>query len=165
VKIRRADISDLDQIRRLYKETITAVNKKDYDEKQISVWASASQDIAKWTSKINEQYFFVAEEENKIVGFGSVTKEGYLDYLYTHKDFQGQGMATELLKVIEKKAKELNLKEIYAHVSITARPFFESKGFAVTKTYITKVNGVEFEDCVLRKKIVSDLPSLRVSPP
>jgi putative acetyltransferase len=80
-----------------------------------------------------------------------MTDNGYIDFMYTHKDFQGQGIGSELLKVLEQFADKLNLNEIWAEVSITARPFFKSKGFTLTKTYITKVKDIEFEDSIMTK--------------
>ena len=100
MKIRRAELKDTDQISQLFYDTVTNINIKDYDTAQISVWASGYNDIKKWPSKIQEQNFFVAEQDNKITGFGSITSEGYLDYMYVHKDHQGKGIASELLKYL-----------------------------------------------------------------
>jgi len=151
MKIRRAELKDTDQIRQLFYDTVTNINIKDYDTAQISVWASGYNDIKKWSSKIQEQYFFVAEQDNKITGFGSITSEGYLDYMYVHKDHQGKGIASGLLKYLVQIAFDHDLREIRAEVSITARPFFRSKGFEITKTFITRLGEVEFEDCEMTK--------------
>lgn len=151
MKIRRADLEDTDQIRQLFYDTVTNINSKDYDTAQISLWASGYKDINKWSAKIKEQYFLVAEEDNFITGFGSITSDGYLDYMYVHKDHQGKGIASGLLKNLELIAFEHDVKEIRAEVSITARPFFRSKGFEITKTFITRLGEVEFEDCEMTK--------------
>ena len=37
------------------------------------------------------------------------------------------------MEAIEHESKEKNIKKIYANVSITAKSFFESKGFKVVK--------------------------------
>lgn len=154
MKIRRAEPEETDQIRTLFFDTVTNINCKDYDDEQISVWASAYNDIKKWSSKIQEQYFIVAEDENKITGFGSITSDGYLDYMYVHKDHQGQGIATGLLNNLEQNAFEHDVKEIRAEVSITARPFFKSKGFEISRTFITRIGKVEFEDCEMTKVLL-----------
>jgi putative acetyltransferase len=153
LEIRRANTDDTAQICRLFYDTVTNVNNKDYTPGQIEIWAAKYKDTERWKAKINEQNFFVAELDGKITGFGSITDKGYLDYMYVHKDHQGQGIATELLKVIEQTADELQLKEIWAEVSITARPFFKSKGFGITKLFTTNVNGIEFEDSIMKKNL------------
>lgn len=155
MKIRRANNDDHPQIRQLFYDTITGVNKKDYSPQQITVWSAGYLPIEKWTTKIKEQHFFVAEIDKRVVGFASICNDGYLDYMYCHKDFQGQGIATALLNTLEEIAAELNLKEIWAHVSITARPFFKSKGFELTSVYTTVFDGVEFEDSTMTKVLTS----------
>ena len=43
----------------------------------------------------------IAEIENELTGFSSIEKNGYLDYMYVHKDHQGKGIAKNLLEEIE----------------------------------------------------------------
>lgn len=50
---------------------------------------------------------------------------------YVHHEKQGLGIGHKLMSELEQKANALKLDEIYAEVSITARPFFERKGFQV----------------------------------
>ena len=144
-------MDDADQISKLFYDTITHVNKADYTPAQIEAWRTGSQNTEAWRNKIKEQYFFVAELESEIVGFSSITPEGYLDYMFVHKDHQREGIGTQLLQALEQIAADLNISEIWAKVSITARPFFKSKGFVISKTYTTEIRGVEFDEIEMRK--------------
>jgi GNAT superfamily N-acetyltransferase len=105
---------------------------------------------------IDEQYFVVAEEESRIIAFASITHDGYIDFMFTHKDHQRRGVASELYEVIERNALSLGLAEVWAEVSITARQFFSSKGFAITERFTKEAGGVIFDDCIMRKKIHPD---------
>lgn len=151
--VRLANTDDLDSILKLYADTINNVNNKHYSQEQIEVWISGNSDRELWKRKILEQKFFVAEIENRLIGFGSVTNDGYVDFIFVHKDFQRQGIASSIYDVIEIVAKENNLTKLYADVSIAARPFFKSKGFTVTKFLNIKSGGVEFEDCEMTKNL------------
>jgi len=151
--IRRADIKDLDEIRQLFYGTITTINTKDYNDEQIRTWASSFEKIDFWKKCIETQFFFVAEDNTLITGFASVTKKGLIDFLYTHKDFQCQGIASKLLDKIEETASTLLLTTIWSDVSITARPFFKKKGFTIENIYLKKLNEVEFENTIMIKKI------------
>lgn len=151
MKIRPAVPEDLSHIRQLYFDTITNINIKDYSREQISEWASFSKDIVGWEKRFSEQYFFIAELNGKITGFSSVTDNGYVDFMFVHKDFQRQGIASELLNAVEQIANNLKLPEITADVSITARPFFLSNGFEITRLYTKTVNGIKFDDCFMTK--------------
>jgi putative acetyltransferase len=150
--IRRAVPQDADQIAELYFNTVTNINKKDYTPKQIEIWAATSLNVDNWKRKVDEQFFFIAEIENEIAGFASVTNDGYIDFMYVHKDHQRKGVASALINKLEEIIQNLNIQEAWAHVSITARPFFRKKGFKVTELYTKSVMGVEFDDAIMRKK-------------
>ena len=53
--------------------------------------------------------------------------------MFVHKDFQGKGIATILLNEIERYATATGIIRITSEVSLTARPFFEQRGYIVTE--------------------------------
>jgi N-acetylglutamate synthase-like GNAT family acetyltransferase len=52
---------------------------------------------------------------------------------------------------IEKEAKEKLLPRIYAEVSITAKPFFITKGFEVVKQQTVQIRGVNLINFIMEK--------------
>ncbi len=141
--LRPATLNDITALRNLYFNTITTINAKDYKAEQITAWSSTADRIEGLTKKINEQYFYVAENiENKITGFASLDNTGYLDVMYVHKDFQRQGIAQILLNKIIETARELNITIIESEVSITAKPFFKKNGFTVVEEQAVIINSV-----------------------
>lgn len=151
--IRKATTADIDEIGALYKDTILSINSKDYSKEQINAWASTYNNQDGWIRRIEEQHFYLAEIDGKTVGFASVDNNGYLDLLYVHKDHQNQGIATHLMKAIEKVAKEMDFTEITVQAGITSVPFFNSQGFVETGKKKKVVNGVTFTNTLLTKKI------------
>lgn len=149
--IREAKQGDLEQIQQLYHDTVIAINSKDYKEEQIKVWSDISAGSHSFSKKIIEQNFYVADFKNTVIGFGSITDVGYLDYMYVHKDFQRAGVAKKLLQQIEKTAGELNVERIYSHVSITAKGFFEKHGYSKEGDLYDKYKGVEFINSLMVK--------------
>jgi putative acetyltransferase len=151
ILIRPANTSNVEAITTLFRSTIETVNAKDYLPQQVKVWASGANDQQRWLQMIEQQFFYVAELYNQITGFASITHDGHIDLMYVHKDFQGKGIASQLLTTLEQKAFELKLPTIYTDSSITAKPFFLSKGFAIEKEYIKLYGGVEFKNTILYK--------------
>lgn len=131
--IRKAQLSDLDTIRRLFFDAITNVAIGDYSEEEVKVWSSGATNIERWKMKFEKQLFFVAEIEAEIVGFTSLLGIDYIDHLYVSHLHQGKGIASQLLTYVELQAKNKGAKELKSDVSITARPFFERKGYVVVK--------------------------------
>ena len=138
IEVRQAVDCDVEKITQLFFDTIQNVNIRDYSQEEVDDWSSWKVDIDKWLVKMQEQYFVVAEINNKIVGFSSLASDGYLDFMFVHKDFQRQGIASALLTEIENKAIEQKNRLIYSDVSITAKEFFENKGFLVERQQLKK---------------------------
>ncbi len=138
IKLRQAIDSDVEKITQLFFDTIQNINIKDYSQEEVDDWSSWKSDIDKWLEKMQEQYFVVAEQNNKFVGFSSLAKDGYLDFMFVDKDTQGQGVASALLSEIERKAIEQNNDQIYSDVSLTAKGFFEKNGFVVESQQLKK---------------------------
>lgn len=127
--IRRFTAADLDMVLQLFYDTVHYVNSKDYTQEQVNAWAPQKPDKQRWLDSLLQHSTYVAELDNQIVGFADITDKGYLDRLYTHKDFQGRGIATALLKKVEQQAKEQGSRVITTEASITAKSFFEHHGY------------------------------------
>ena len=153
MEIRQADINDIDELGKLYYDTIVTINARDYSSEQIRAWASTFNNEHGWIRRIEEQYFYVALSQGSIVGFASLDNSGYLDLLYVHKDHQREGIGSALLAQVEKTANELELTEINVQSSITAKPFFEAQGFKLTGQKYKLVNDVPFMNAIMVKKI------------
>ncbi|MCW3126894.1 MAG: GCN5-related N-acetyltransferase [Bacteroidetes bacterium] len=102
---------------------------------------------------MSAHYFLVAVIADKVVGFTSLRDDGYLDYMFTHHDHQGLGIATMLLLNLEARAREIQLKEIFVDVSITARPFFLHHGYTIRERNIKIIKDVSFENAVMQKAL------------
>lgn len=124
---------DIPAIKELFRSTILSVNLKDYTPEQVGCWAARGEDASLWEECINEQYFILAEKNDIILGFDALKLSGYLNSMFVHKDYQGKGVASFLLKKIEEYARLKDISEITADVSITAQPFFSKKGYVILK--------------------------------
>jgi len=123
ISIRLAKLDDLTAMQRIFVDTITTVCSSDYDEQQIRVWVSGVNNTERWKKIIVEQYVIVADKGDKILGYGTLNNESYIDLLYVHKDHQGQGIAQLLLDEITKEARQLGQTKLNSDVSKTATVF------------------------------------------
>lgn len=152
MNIRKATSQDINQLKELYYNTITSINRRDYNEEQIHAWASTADRTEGLLRRIDQQYFFVAEnDEHIITGFASLDKTGYLDMMYVHKDFQNQGIAAMLFEKIKETALALNISKLETEASITAKPFFEKHGFHVVLCQTIEIKGVELTNYKMEK--------------
>lgn len=91
MRIREFQGSDINQVVSLFYETVHSVNAVDYTIGQLNAWAPKNEIEAKlemWNKSLSNNVTYVAEINGKIVGFSDMTRNGYLDRLYTHKDIR-----------------------------------------------------------------------------
>ncbi len=151
--IRKATELDIPAITQLFKETIETINSKDYSEEQVKVWSDGHIHTDRWIKRLTSQYFIVAVVDEITAGIGSITPDGYLDIMYVHKDYQGKGIASALLDDLLTNAINNNLSLVKSDVSISAKAFFEKKGFVVVTPQKVQINGIELLNYKMQKKI------------
>ena len=101
-----------------------------------------------------------------IIGFGDMDDTGYLDRLYAHKDYQGRGVATAICdrleedfclsrgRLLQNSAVQKRKNDTFTtHASITARPFFEKRGYTVVKAQQVVRKGISIRNYIMRKHI------------
>ncbi|MDX6190721.1 GNAT family N-acetyltransferase [Flavobacterium sp. Fl-318] len=153
MNFRKATLPDLKEMQELFVATIKSVCQKEYNEQQIEVWTSGVNNTERWIEVIEKQFVLLALIENKIVGYGTLKNANYIDFFYTHKDFQRQGIANNLLTRLELEAKKRSSKTITSDISITAKPFFEKKGFIVKAKQKNIRSGVELINYKMEKNL------------
>ena len=134
--VRGYQMSDCKEITELFYNTVHTINAKDYTKEQLDVWATGQADLEKWNQSLQEHYSIVAIDNKIIVGFGDIDKDGYLDRLFVHSNYQGKGVATAICNQLEQAVDG----KITTYASITAKPFFEKQGFQVDEGQKRKAN-------------------------
>lgn len=157
MEIRRYQQSDCKELTELFYNTVHTVNAKDYTKEQLDVWATGQVDLEKWNQSLQEHFSVVVVDNDIIAGFGDIDKTGYLDHLYVHANYQGKGIATGICNQLEQAVQGT----IITHASITARPFFEKRGYKVVKEQEVERQGIFLTNFVMEKDN-SSLPGRRI---
>lgn len=151
---RLATAADIPAIVEVFQNTIQKVNAKDYTREQLNIWSVVGNSFSIWKKRLTEQYFLVCENEKEITGFASlIIQNGCIDVLYVHHAHLKNGIAKKLLSELELQAKKAGQAEVWADVSITARPFFETNHFVVKKNYLKFLLGIEFRNTIMTKSL------------
>ena len=140
--------ADCPALAELFYQTVHQVNIRDYTQAQVDAWATGQVDLERWDRELREHRTVVAWEDGLIVGFGDMDKTGYLDRLFVHKDFQGRGIATAICDALEG---ESAAPRLWVQASLTARPFFEGRGYRVVKAQQVERRGVLLPNFVMEK--------------
>lgn len=146
--LRNYSAADCPEMAELFYNTVHTVNAKDYSWEQLDAWATGQVDIEAWNRSFLAHHTVVAQQDGKIVGFGDMDETGYLDRLYVHMDYQRRGVATAICDALESGSRSAVFT---THASITARPFFEKRGYAVVREQRVGRKGVLLTNFVMRK--------------
>lgn len=72
--IRAALQSDAVELKKLFQNTVLAINRRDYSQAEVEDWASCGDDLSNIEDMIKIHYFIVAiNQQSEIVGFSSIT--------------------------------------------------------------------------------------------
>ena len=148
--LREYNDSDSYGIWQLFYDTVHHINAKDYSLEQLNAWASPDTDHIEWSKTRLGQGTIVACMNEKIVSFGKITPSGLFDLLYVHKDFINKGIGTLICDELEKRCQ---VNEITTYTSITAKSFFEKRGYKMIRENEVIKNGVTLKNYVMIKYI------------
>jgi len=152
VKLREYRSDDCKDVWELFYNTVHTMNSADYTESQLDVWAPKEMDLQTWNKRLlKNSYVVVAEMSNTIVGIGTADNTGYFDLLYVHKDYQRMGVATLIADDIEKYFLKHGIQTTTTDASITAKPFFEKRGYIIEKEQRVECRGQFLINYKMRK--------------
>ena len=149
MQLREYTPSDCAQLAELFYQTVHSANAKDYSQEQLDAWATGEVDLQAWDASFRAHRTIVATESGKIVGFGDMDGSGYLDRLYVHKDYQRRGAASAICDELERFAVG---KTFTTHASITAKLFFQHRGYHVVRKQEVIRHGVALTNFVMEKQ-------------
>lgn len=114
----------------IFLRAIRDVASKDYNPAQIDAWVQV-ENREGWARRRASRPTWIAIVDGTSAGFSDLEPNGYLDMMFVHPHYQGMGVASLLLRTVEVAAHDQALPCIRTEASLTARPFFERRGFEV----------------------------------
>jgi putative acetyltransferase len=155
MKIRKMQENDLKEALELFYSTVHTVNAPDYKESELDAWAP--KDLSELKEKlnfyINDGYAFIATIDDQLVGFMTMSRSGFLDHAYVHKNFLRQGIFTALFSKCRDCMQKIGISEIHTYASITAKKAFEKLGFYLVAKNTTLCRGIYLQNYHLKLKI------------
>ena len=147
---------DTAQIAQLFQDTVRQVNIHDYSKEQVTAWSPDNIYFRDWSKICSSRFTYVAEQDKKIIGFGELEADGHINCFYCHYNYQRQGVGSKIYKAIENKALDLNLTCLFTEASITAKPFFISRGFVVKQKQEVSCRGQTFINYQMKKQLTTE---------
>jgi len=152
VVLREYTPTDGADVLRVFYDSVHSVASSDYTKEQLDAWAPDNLGIDYFNSRIQlNNYVVVALYEGAVVGFGASDDKGYFDLLYVHSQYQRIGVASLIADKIEELLFEGGFSEISVDASITARGFFERRGYLLVAEQHVSLRGQTLTNFSMKK--------------
>ncbi len=159
--IRSYTSADLQSVVDLFTQTVHRISSAYYSPEEIEAWAPSKPNMDEWAERLSQSRVIVYEAEQQICGFGSINPEtNTLELLYTHCDYQNQGIGSAIIDDLEQIALEYGCTELFLTTSATAWPFYQKRGYAYYKSE-KKLYGDYSFDCQVLRKYLPVFPEIR----
>ena len=132
------------EIADVHYDAVHTISTTFYSREQLEAWAATPTDYDFWHDWLNEARPCVCLVDGRVAGFIELTEDGCIKCLYSHPDFQRQGVASALYVHIENVAVNANLQSLTVYASKASKGFFLKRGYEEIK-----VNQVERKGLVL----------------
>lgn len=150
--VKTATIKDAEEIHRIHDEAVRETCKGFYTQEQIDVWL-ADRSPEKYHQKINSGQMFVAEINNKVVGYGHAIP-GEIVAVFVDPTFQDKGLGKQLLEYGLKIALKGH-KKVKVESTLNAEEFYKKHGFIKIRDDIHIEKGVEAPIIILEYSATS----------
>jgi putative acetyltransferase len=165
--------ADIPAVISVFRASVRITAHRDYTHEQVVAWAPDEIDVADWAKRYDTRRAWVAEvgagfarasspeTGSEIAGFIELEGSNHLDMLYVHPAHQRRGIASVLLRTLESAARELGAGRLRTEASITARPFFERRGFLLVAEQTVALRGQQLINFRMEKPLAG--PACRAS--
>jgi putative acetyltransferase len=150
---------DADAILAVKREAISALAGTQYTDEQLAAWAPDDDALSDFESAVESDQFTVllAEVRDEIAGYGVLNgPEARIDAVYVRPEYARRGIASSLVGQLEMRARMQGIEELSIVASLNARPFYESLGYRSVGTKTRRIDGVDIEFAVMRRRLAAD---------
>lgn len=149
IVIKPYNSDDLDAVIDIFQRAVRETASKDYNEAQIQAWSQV--DRHRWQMRRQSRPTWLAWIDEQPAGFTDLEPDGHLDMMFVHPNYKGGGVATALLNQVEAAARQQRLGRLFTEASITAKPFFEKRGFEIITAQQVEIRGQVLQNFKMEK--------------
>lgn len=114
-----------------------------YDQAQRDVWCASPPDpTPERNARFADATTWVAQDNDRLIGFMSVEADGHLDMAFVDPDYIGQGVAYVLHDRLIQSARESGLTKLTTEASLMAKQFFIRQGWQMIAPDTVERDGV-----------------------
>ncbi len=154
--LRRAALADAPYIAVLVAAAIEGLTAKEYTPAQRAAWIGCvSSDYFRTLILLDQYDVWVATDDGRTLSGVGALHMDEVSYLYVHPRAARMGLGSLLLARLEQSALRRGVTRVHLRSSLTARPFYERRGFRVVRACMLRRGGVDIPCILMEKELVA----------
>ena len=137
----------------LFVASVTELGAEDYGEDELTAWASAADDVAAFTARLQSALTLIASRDGTPAGFIALKDNAVIDMLYVGPDFAGRGVGTALVGALETMARHRGGTGLSVDASDIAKPLFDKLGYVAQRRNTVTIAGVWLGNTTMTKTL------------
>ena len=119
----------------IFERAVRTIGARDYSPAQIEAWIGHEPREESFRARMSDgrRCWVALDSRGEVTAFVDLEADGHIDFLFADPDVAGRGVATSLLDVLERTARDEGLARLYVEASEAARRFFLKRGYSVER--------------------------------
>ncbi len=142
--IRPYQDGDAEALAIVFERAVRGIGARDYSPDQIEAWIGHGSRTESFRSRMADgrRCWVALDGEERVTAFVDLEADGHIDMLFADPDVAGRGVASFLLDVVERTARDEGMGRLYVEASEAARRFLLKRGYGVQHRRDFEVRGV-----------------------
>lgn len=142
--IRPYQDGDAEALAVVFERAVRVIGARDYTPAQIEAWLGPEPRTGSFRSRMADgrRCWVSLDGEGQVTAFVDLEADGHIDFLFADPAVSGRGVASALLDVVERTAREEGMARLYVEASEAARRFLLKRGYAVERRRDFEIRGV-----------------------
>lgn len=142
--IRPYQDGDAEALAAVFERAVRMIGARDYSPAQIEAWIGDAlrRDVFRERMADGRRCWVALDAGDRVTAFVDLEADGHIDFLFADPDVAGRGVASDLLDVLERTARDGGMARLYVEASEAARRFLVKRGYRVERRRDFEIRGV-----------------------
>ena len=155
IAIRPYQDTDAGALAEVFGRAVRGIGSRDYSPAQIAAWIGLEPRTERVRAKMadDRRCWVATDEAGRVTAFVDLEADGHIDFLFADPAVAGQGVASQLVDVLEAAAREAGMTRLYVEASEAARRFFLKRGYTVQGRRDFEIDGVAIHNYAMERTL------------
>ena len=153
--IRLCQDGDAEALAGVFERAVRVIGARDYSPAQIEAWIGHEPRAERFRSSMADgrRCWVAVDGEGQVTAFVDLEADGHIDFLFADPGVAGRGVASDLLDVLERTARDDGMARLYVEASEAARRFLVKRGYAVERRRDFEIRGVAIHNYAMELRL------------